>query len=103
MLVDYDGNNFLNEIEVINKISYKLTEEIDEICELKFNVLNKDGEVNFSIFPSVNFISLTYKEDNLSIHVDVYSMPKKWMGELVLNEEGIIKKIPLYFEKTKFN
>ena len=98
-LVDYESNNFLNEIKVVNKISYKLNEEIDEVCELKFSVLNQDGKINFSIFPSVDFISLTHKNDNLSVHVDVFSMPKKYLGELILDEEGIIKKIPVYFEK----
>ncbi len=67
-------------------------------------------KIRFSIVPNVNF--LTYprllcvegsKFLNFVLYVNSKSMPFVWEGELIIDEDGFVRKVPIFLRKEELS
>jgi len=101
-LLNYD-EKLLGNIVEINSIEKKFN-NFDENIELKLSILDnfkKIDSLKTSIFPENKAISMELKRISkvLNLNIDVKKLGKNWSGDLILESNGFIKKIPIEFRK----
>lgn len=107
ILIDYTDYYFMKKDSTINNKSLSFYSHEKNV--LKFVVKNNTSKkILFSINPLINALSfdpeLIMKDSNIfELKVNAELLPKIWSGDLIINDAGIINKIPLEFFKKELN
>lgn len=107
-LLDWNDKAVFNKKTIINSIAHSLSEGDEENVALKWFVLNDENEkkASFYLTPKHKAVSFTnqvfFKSGNeglFEMTVKRELLPNKWLGELNVESGGVVKKIPVTFEK----
>lgn len=103
-LLNYDEKLLGKHVEV--NIIEKKFNNFDENVELKLSILDnfkKIDSLKASIFPENKAINTELKliSKVINLNINVPKLENTWSGDLILELNGFIKKIPIIFNKEK--
>ncbi len=108
-LLDWNDKEVFNKKTVVNAIEHSLSKGDGENVALKWFILNDENEkkASFSVTPKNKAVSFTrqvfFKSGGKSVFEMIVKkelLPDKWLGELNIESGGVVKRIPVFFDKT---
>lgn len=108
VLLDWDKKKVFGEEKVVKGVKHTLFKDVDEVVEFKWFVKKEECDessvVFFRIKPVCNAFEFDEKmdlsnEEVFHLKLDTSGLPDCWKGELLVENEGVVFKIGLEFEK----
>ncbi len=104
-LLDRNSLIAFNKESKISSISFQIAKPSKVMFFVK-KEFKRSKKIRFSIVPKVDFLNYTKllkvegpKFLNFGINIDSKRMPDLWEGELIVDEDNFIRRIPIYLQR----
>lgn len=106
-VINWNDKKFLNKLVPIHEIKHSLIKNFEDNINLRLLLIREKGDNNVNFLIKPNCEGLKYKKNCLlikdetlfNIEINVKNLPDVWSGELLIESKGLVKKIPISFEK----